>query len=245
MLYLNAPHQFTLKEIRPVQTIASQIAFAIEQRRALQEVKKAHEEILEASRAKDNFLATLSHELRTPLNPILLVASDAINNATLPPDIQADFEMIRKNVELEARLIDDLLDLTRITHGKITLDKKRCDVHSVLKDAISNICDVVSEKQISLDMKLDAPEHTVFADSVRLHQVFGKAMSSAISMPAVCARLIRLWKSFSVPSCGWMSLCPPSAAPMAHGLPGSPGWQSGLLFFPLRKDRPIGWIGGK
>lgn len=180
MLYLNAPHQFTLKEIRPVQTIASQIAFAIERRRALQEVKKAHEEILEASRAKDNFLATLSHELRTPLNPILLVASDAINNATLPPDIQADFEMIRKNVELEARLIDDLLDLTRITHGKITLDKKSCDVHSVLKDAISNICDVVSEKQISLDMKLDAPEHTVFADSVRLHQVFGNLLNNAV-----------------------------------------------------------------
>jgi PAS domain S-box-containing protein len=179
MIYFDAPHQFTTEEVRPVQTIASQIAFAIERQRVLQQLKKAHAETLEASRAKDNFLATLSHELRTPLNPILLIASDAINNTKLSPDILADFEMIRKNVELEARLIDDLLDLTRITHGKIALEKKHCDLHSILKDAISNVCDVISQKKILLDLRLNASEHTVFADSVRLHQVFGNLLNNA------------------------------------------------------------------
>jgi PAS domain S-box-containing protein len=179
MIYFNAPHAFTPEEIRPVQTIASQIAFAIERQRVLEQLKKAHEETLEASQAKDNFLATLSHELRTPLNPILLIASDAVNNNGLSPDILADFEMIRKNVELEARLIDDLLDLTRITHGKIALDKQACELHSILKDAVSNVCDLISRKRILLELKLEAPEHTVFADSVRLHQVFGNLLNNA------------------------------------------------------------------
>ncbi len=180
MIYFNGPHSFTPGEIRPTQTIASQIAFAIERQRVLQQVTKAHEETLEASRAKDNFLATLSHELRTPLNPILMIASDAVNNAGLSPEIMADFSMIRKNVELEARLIDDLLDLTRITHGKIALEKKHCDLHSILKDAISNVCDVIGEKKILLNLNFNATRHVAFADSVRLHQVFGNLLNNAV-----------------------------------------------------------------
>jgi PAS domain S-box-containing protein len=86
-------------------------------KREEQELKRARDEALNASRAKDDFLAALSHELRTPLNPVLLVASDAATNADLPPETRADFEMIHRNVELEARLIDDLLDLTRISRG--------------------------------------------------------------------------------------------------------------------------------
>jgi CheY-like chemotaxis protein len=118
-----------------------------------------------------------------------LIASDAINNNRLTPDILADFEMIRKNVELEARLIDDLLDLTRITHGKIALDKKACDLHSILKDAVSNVCDLISQKKILLDLKLEAAEHTVFADSVRLHQVFGNLLNNAAKFTPVGGKI--------------------------------------------------------
>ncbi len=80
--------------------------------------KAAREAAEAANRAKDDFLAALSHELRTPLNPVLLLASEAARNTDLPPGIRTDFDTIRKNIELEARLIDDLLDLTRITHGQ-------------------------------------------------------------------------------------------------------------------------------
>src|SRR6185436_17909111 len=94
-----------------------------ERKKAEQELEHARDMAERANRAKDDFLATLSHELRTPLNPVLLLASDAANNDKLPPAVRADFETIAKNVALEARLIDDLLDVTRIIRGKLPLDR--------------------------------------------------------------------------------------------------------------------------
>lgn len=117
---------------------ASKIARDItEQKQAERELERAHNEAVAASRAKDDFLAALSHELRTPLNPVLLLASDAANNSELPAETRADFEVIRRNVELEARLIDDLLDLTRITRGKLSLEKRPLDVRAILRDTIA------------------------------------------------------------------------------------------------------------
>ena len=84
MLYFNTPHDFTPEELHPAQTIASQIASAIERQR-IAGFEKGARRIAGCFRAKDDFLATLSHELRTPLNPILLVASEAANNLNYPP----------------------------------------------------------------------------------------------------------------------------------------------------------------
>src|SRR5437868_2702079 len=72
-----------------------------------------------ASKAKDDFLAALSHELRTPLTPALAAASYLEDNAKLLPEFVEDVQVIRRNVQLQARLIDDLLDLTRVTRGKL------------------------------------------------------------------------------------------------------------------------------
>ena len=143
-------------------------------------LKHAHEEALAASHAKDDFLAALSHELRTPLNPVLLVASDAVNNLQLPAGTRANFEMIRRNVELEARLIDDLLDLTRITRGKLLLDWQLLDVHEVLQEAIATVRMDMEKKQINLAPVFHAGEHAVFGDTVRLQQVFWNVLKNAV-----------------------------------------------------------------
>src|SRR5213079_2494498 len=83
-----------------------------------------------ASKAKDDFLAALSHELRTPLTPALVAATYLEDNAAkLPPEFAEDVQLIKRNVKLQARLIDDLLDLTRITRGKLHLDLESCDAH--------------------------------------------------------------------------------------------------------------------
>jgi PAS domain S-box-containing protein len=180
MVYFNETHHFTDDELRPAQTIASQIAFALERERVSGQLKHAHSELLTASRAKDDFLATLSHELRTPLSPVLLLASDALNNHELPPRVRADFNTIRKNVEMEARLIDDLLDLTRIARGKIALDKHFINLRTALQDAIIQVREDMNQKQITLDLRLKAPHHTVFADTVRLQQIFWNLLKNAV-----------------------------------------------------------------
>lgn len=146
----------------------------------LNQIQKSHEETLAASRAKDDFLAALSHELRTPLNPVLLLASDAAVNPHLPSGIRADFEMIRRNVELEARLIDDLLDLTRITRGKLSLDQQLVDVHDVLREAVSTVSADAEKKHIELVLDLHAEKHFVMADAVRLQQIFWNVIKNAV-----------------------------------------------------------------
>lgn len=148
------------------------------------ELSRKHQEVLAASRAKDDFLATLSHELRTPLNPVLLIASDAANNHDLPPRVRTDFDTIRKNVELEARLIDDLLDLTRIERGKIILEKRHLDVHRVLEDALAQEQGEMTRKGIALKLKLNAEPATVYGDAVRLQQIFWNLFNNAVKFTA-------------------------------------------------------------
>lgn len=76
-----------------------------------------------ANREKDLFLAALSHELRMPLSPVLLLASGGAENQELPEKVRNDFAVICKNIEIETQLIDDILDLSRIVSGKLTLNR--------------------------------------------------------------------------------------------------------------------------
>ena len=86
-----------------------------------------------ASAAKDQFLAILSHELRTPLTPIFAILATIERYPDLPETIRSDLLVISRNLQLEARLIDDLLDLTRINKGKISLLREIVDVHELIR----------------------------------------------------------------------------------------------------------------
>ncbi len=145
-----------------------------------QDVVRARDDALAASRAKDDFLAALSHELRTPLNPVLLLASESANDPRLPPEVREDFETVRKNVELEARLIDDLLDLTAITRGKLSLERMPVDLHAILRDAIATVSSEVERKKISLILEAGAQQPRVNGDPVRLQQVFWNVLKNAV-----------------------------------------------------------------
>ena len=137
-----------------------------------------------ANRAKDEFLAALYHELRTPLNPVLLLASDYARDDELPPQVRMDFNTICKNIELEARLIDDLLDLTRIERGKVALNLAKVDVHAVLQDAVSIVEKEVEEKHIFLKAVYQAVQHEVLGDPVRLQQIFWNILKNAVKFTA-------------------------------------------------------------
>jgi len=148
--------------------------------RQSEDLRLAKEVAERANQAKDTFLAALSHELRTPLNPVLMMASEAAANSELPARVRADFAFICRNIELEARLIDDLLDLSRITHGKLALSTNLVDGHAVLRNAIANVKSDVDAKRLSLTTSLDRKPCPIKADAVRLQQVFWNVLKNAI-----------------------------------------------------------------
>jgi CheY-like chemotaxis protein len=130
--------------------------------------------------AKDQFLAMLSHELRTPLTPVLASALALESQPALPAEIQDALQMIRRNVELEARLIDDLLDLTRIDRGKVQLNFEVVDAHSLLQNAL-DICQAeIDRKQLTRSLHLDAQKVYLQADPARLQQIFWNLINNAV-----------------------------------------------------------------
>jgi PAS domain S-box-containing protein len=134
-----------------------------------------------ASKAKDDFLAALSHELRTPLTPALAAATYLEDHASkLPADLVQDVQVIKRNVKLQARLIDDLLDLTRITRGKLRLDLENCNAHTIIANSIEIAGSAVAAKKLQLSNQLDAKEHHILADCIRLQQVFWNLINNAV-----------------------------------------------------------------
>src|SRR5262249_30696893 len=138
----------------------------------------------------DDFLAALSHELRTPLTPALAAATYLENNAEkLPPEFVDDVEIIKRNVQLQARLIDDLLDLTRIARGKLHIELEVCDAHTIVRNAVETAHSAIAAKQLKLQPKLAAKEYHILADCIRLQQVFWNLINNAMKFTARGGRI--------------------------------------------------------
>ena len=173
---------------------ASKIARDITQRKQIEaDLLAARDAAESANRAKDEFLAALSHELRTPLTPVLMLAGEMERSPDLREAVRADFAMIRKNVELEARIIDDLLDLTRITRGKLALRFATVDARPLIEHALAILRSDSEAKNITVALELTA-RHEVSGDSVRLQQVFWNVLKNAIKFTPPGGRItIRSW----------------------------------------------------
>ena len=134
----------------------------------------------EGSKAKDDFLAVLSHELRTPLTPALAAASYLAEHEELPPQLREEVNAIRRNVQLQARLIDDLLDLTRIARGKIELHLEAVDVHKLLRSTLEIVNEDIVFKELEVLTEFRAHESYIRADCVRIQQVFWNLLNNAV-----------------------------------------------------------------
>ena len=143
-------------------------------------LKKAQQSAVDANRAKDAFLAALSHELRNPLNPAMLVASAEAENNELPKPVRSSFSLILHNIELESRLIDDLLDLTRISTGKLSLRRQLVDVHKIFIEALSSVHSDQLSKKITLTVDWAAQKNEVNGDPLRLKQIFWNILRNAV-----------------------------------------------------------------
>jgi PAS domain S-box-containing protein len=141
---------------------------------------QAKEEVEASSKAKDKFLATLSHELRTPLTPVLATLSVWEATRKLPPSLWSDLQLLRRNVELEARLIDDLLDLTRIDNGKLSLEKEETEVHGLIHSAVGLYQEEIRTTNLRLRLSLEARHASLEADPARLQQILLNIIGNAL-----------------------------------------------------------------
>ena len=162
-----------------VEAFGSLIGLFIERRRIEQELQREKDRAEAANAAKDRFLATLSHELRTPLTPVLIWAGGTVNQPGLSPEVEEGLKMVCRNVELEARLIDDLLDLTRISRGKLQLQLRSADAHELLGEALEIVRSEIEDRHLKLSLFLDAARHEVHVDPPRLQQVFWNVFRNA------------------------------------------------------------------
>jgi signal transduction histidine kinase len=173
--------------------LRAKVSFFIELHRKTEQLKRqaemqvqlireqaARAEAEAANKAKDRFIAMLSHELRTPLTPILFASSILSQDPTVPDRIREELKIITRNVELEARLIDDLLDVTRISQGKLSLAFETADVHELLQSALRICSREVSAKNLTVRLLLEATEHRIRADAARLQQIFWNLIQNAV-----------------------------------------------------------------
>lgn len=162
------------------------IVLDITERKAAEvELQQSKEAAIAANRSKDHFLAVLSHELRTPLTPALAAAQMIEADNTQPDDARRAAGLIRRNIELEARLIDDLLDLTRISRGKLTLQIQVVDVHQSIHQVLATCEADIIAKQLVLDTQLSAKRWNVPADPVRLQQMLWNLIRNAVKFTPV------------------------------------------------------------
>jgi signal transduction histidine kinase/CheY-like chemotaxis protein len=149
----------------------------------------AHAAAEAASRAKDRFLAMLSHELRTPLSPVLLLADAIAADAAVPDSVRADAATISRNVRQQTRLVDDLLDVTRIENGKLSLTTETVDLHELLTEVVADAGADATGKQLALTLATDAARHHASGDAGRLRQVFSNLLRNAVKFTPVGGRV--------------------------------------------------------
>ena len=133
----------------------------------------------QANWAKDAFLAKLSHELRTPLTPVLAITSATLDQPSIPPELRSALEIVQRNVHLEARLIDDLLDQSLITLGKLRLRTELVDVHGLLHQSLANCAEFIRDADLIARLVLSATNSWIAADPGRLQQVFWNLIINA------------------------------------------------------------------
>jgi signal transduction histidine kinase len=138
------------------------------------------QELIGANAAKDQFLALLSHELRSPLSPVIAMVGEL--EAELPDSqpVREALEVVRRNVELEARLIDDLLDVTRIAKGKLQLSFEPISVHQILQRAYEICREEIAAKKLEVEFHLRATQTHVEGDPARLQQVFWNLIKNSV-----------------------------------------------------------------
>ncbi len=190
----STPGVFTERAERLVGGVAAQAGIAIDNARLYEAAQRAAEErksLLESERSarnaaermsemKDEFLATLSHELRTPLNAIVGWSHLLRQGTKGPEDLSKGLDTIERNARLQAQLIEDLLDMSRITSGKIRLDVQQIQPSSFIEAAVETLRPAADAKEIRISRLLDPAAGPISGDPSRLQQVAWNLLSNSV-----------------------------------------------------------------
>jgi two-component system CheB/CheR fusion protein len=165
--------------LQMVESLGSQIGLFIERLRIEQELQREKENAEAANAARNRFLTMLSHELRTPLMPVVAWADWAAKQSNLSPEIQKGLKMVCRNAQLEVRLVEDLLDLSRVTRRTLKLQLSTIDAHELLQSAMEMVRSDLEDRHLKLVVSLAASRHELVADAARLQQVFWSVLRNA------------------------------------------------------------------
>jgi PAS domain S-box-containing protein len=174
------PGIFKARDERVLVAIAAQAAVAIDNARLLETVRRERVRAEEANRAKDLFLGSLSHELRTPLNAIIGWARMLRSGSLAEEKRERALETIDRNARVQAALIEDILDLSRITSGKMRLEVAPVEVAPVVETALDTIRPAADAKGVRLQAVLDPDAGVVHGDATRLQQICWNLLSNAV-----------------------------------------------------------------
>ena len=163
-----------------IRDIAERVRFEREREALLANEQASRMEAEAANRAKDLFLATLSHEVRTPLNAILGWASILRSGTCSDADVKEGMEVIERNCRAQAKLIEDVLDVSRIVSGKLRLQIRPCELVEVINAAIDVVRPTADAKGVHLETSLDSAASHVSCDMNRMQQVIWNMLSNAV-----------------------------------------------------------------
>jgi CheY-like chemotaxis protein/nitrogen-specific signal transduction histidine kinase len=168
----------------------------------LERERQARSEAENATRLKDQFLATLSHELRTPLSSVLVWAKMLRQKLCDPSEYEEGLSVIERSAEAQKQLLDDLLDTSRIAAGKVRLNRSDTDLRAVVKDVVDEATPAANNKDIHIKADLANDIGVVFADPHRLKQVVSNLLNNAVKFTPPGGKItVRLKKSE-----GWIEL---------------------------------------
>jgi signal transduction histidine kinase/ActR/RegA family two-component response regulator len=185
-IYADSGRRYSQDDLSFAEDFARRAAMAIENALALKDTDEARvrEQVLRseaelANRAKDEFLATVSHELRTPLSAILGWAV-MLRRRNLPEEIDRPLATIERNARLQTKLIEDVLDISRIISGKLVLNLGVTKIRDAVIAAVETVAPAAAAKNIAVTSEVDDQELTTMADSDRMQQVVWNLLSNAV-----------------------------------------------------------------
>lgn len=162
-----------------VSNISARMKLEEQRENLLEREKAARTSAEQHSQTKDNFIAVLSHELRNPLNAILMGLHVLLKKG-VPPDTVNSLRMIERNAKAQARIISDILDVSRINSGKLTLDRELIDPALVVTSALEGMRGAIDQRQLSVTLDVSTAHGLIWLDATRIQQIFWNILNNAI-----------------------------------------------------------------